>query len=46
MIMPFIEQNNNGIRYNLGARWYETVNDEFTTLTVPILICPSAPTSR
>ncbi len=46
MIMPFIEQNNNGIRYNLGARWYDKVNDEFTTLTVPILICPSAPTSR
>ena len=46
MIMPFIEQNNNGIRLNLGACWYDKVNDEFTKLTIPILICPSAPTSR
>ena len=46
MIMPYIEQNNIRAGYNFGTPWYHPSNDEFTTLKVPTLMCPSAPTSR
>lgn len=46
MILSFIEQNNLQARYSYNTPWYHASNDVTTTAVVPIMLCPSAPTTR
>jgi prepilin-type N-terminal cleavage/methylation domain-containing protein len=46
MILPYLEQGNVHARYQFGTPWYAAVNDPLTTLSLPTMICPSAPGGR
>lgn len=46
MILPYIEQGNVYSSYNMGTPWFAIVNDPLTKVTLPTMLCPSAPTSR
>ncbi len=46
MILPYIEQNNVHAGYTHGSSWFEPVNDALTTVQLPTIMCPSAPSSR
>ncbi len=46
MILPFIEQNNVHAAYKHGLPWFAPINDPLTTVTLPTLLCPSAPSGR
>ena len=45
MILPYIEQNNVSSSYQHGKSWFAPVNDPLTKVTLPTLLCPSAPGS-
>jgi prepilin-type N-terminal cleavage/methylation domain-containing protein/prepilin-type processing-associated H-X9-DG protein len=42
-ILPFIEQNN--IRYEMSRDWNDPMNQPWTQIPIPILICPSSGSS-
>lgn len=46
MILPYIEQNNVHSGYTFNTPWYAVVNDAMTKVTIPTMLCPSAPSSR
>ncbi len=46
MILPYIEQNNVHAGYSHGSSWFEPVNDGLTTVQLPTITCPSAPSVR
>ena len=46
MILPFIEQNGVYSAYQHGQPWYSAVNDPLTTVKLPTMTCPSAPSDR
>lgn len=46
MILPYIEQGNIHNSYSHGTNWFDIINDPLTTVTIPTMICPSAPSSR
>ena len=46
MILPYIEQNNVFSGYTFNTPWYAAVNDPLTKVTIPTMLCPSAPSSR
>ncbi len=46
MILPFIEQSAASARYSFNTPWYHASNDPITTIVLPIMLCPSAPTQR
>lgn len=46
MILPYIEQGNVHASYRHGTSWFEPINDPLTTVQLPTMICPSAPSIR
>lgn len=46
MILPYIEQANMHNSYQFGTPWYAPVNDPMTTVRLPSMMCPSAPSER
>ncbi|MDX1930291.1 MAG: DUF1559 domain-containing protein [Pirellulaceae bacterium] len=46
MILPFIEQNTVYSAYQHGQPWFAAVNDPLTTVKLPTMTCPSAPSDR
>jgi prepilin-type N-terminal cleavage/methylation domain-containing protein/prepilin-type processing-associated H-X9-DG protein len=46
MILPYIEQGNVYSSYQHGQPWYSAVNDPLTTVKLPSMTCPSAPSDR
>ncbi len=46
MILPYIEQNNVHSGYTFNTPWYAAVNDAMTRVTIPTMLCPSAPSGR
>ncbi len=46
MILPYIEQGNIHARYQFGTPWYAPANDPLTTIKIPTMLCPSAPSDR
>ncbi len=46
MILPYIEQNSVYASYQHGMPWFAAVNDPLTTVKLPTLTCPSAPSDR
>ncbi len=46
MILPYIEQNNVYSAYQHGQPWYAAANDPLTTVKLPTMTCPSAPSDR
>jgi prepilin-type N-terminal cleavage/methylation domain-containing protein/prepilin-type processing-associated H-X9-DG protein len=46
MILPYVEQNNIHNGYTHGTNWYDPVNDPFTKIQLPFMLCPSAPDAR
>jgi prepilin-type N-terminal cleavage/methylation domain-containing protein len=46
MILPFIEQGNIHAAYSHGSSWFEPINDPLTTVQLPTITCPSAPSGR
>ncbi len=45
-ILPFIEQQNVHQRYRFDRPWDHVDNQPATSQSIPILLCPSAPTGR
>ncbi|MBX3400932.1 MAG: DUF1559 domain-containing protein [Gemmataceae bacterium] len=45
-ILPFIEQQNIHQRYRYDRAWDHVDNQPATSQSIPILLCPSAPTGR
>ncbi len=46
MILPYVEQNNVYSAYKHGLPWYAAANDALTTVKLPTMTCPSAPSDR
>ncbi|MFO1066597.1 MAG: DUF1559 domain-containing protein [Pirellulales bacterium] len=46
MMLPYIEQGNVYASYRMGTPWYAQVNDPLTTVKIPTMLCPSAPSTR
>ena len=46
MILPYLEQNSVYSAYQHGQPWYAAVNDPLTTVKLPTMTCPSAPSDR
>ena len=46
MILPMIEQGPSFANYNFNQPWYAQVNDAVTSTTIPVMLCPSAPSPR
>ncbi len=46
MILPYVEQNNVYSAYKHGLPWYAAANDSLTTVKLPTMTCPSAPSDR
>lgn len=46
MILPMIEQGNLFNNYNGNLSWFNVVNDPVTTQSIPLMMCPSAPSQR
>ncbi len=46
MILPYIEMSNVHSGYTFNTPWYAAVNDPMTKVTIPTMLCPSAPSSR
>jgi prepilin-type N-terminal cleavage/methylation domain-containing protein/prepilin-type processing-associated H-X9-DG protein len=46
MILPYLEQTSVYSAYQHGQPWYAAVNDPLTTVKLPTMTCPSAPTDR
>ncbi len=46
MILPYIEMSNVYSGYTFNTPWYAAVNDPMTKVTIPTMLCPSAPSTR
>ena len=46
MILPYLEQTNVYSAYQHGQPWFAAVNDPLTTVKLPSMTCPSAPSDR
>lgn len=46
MMLPFIEQGNVHAAYRHGLPWFAAANDPLTTVKLPTMTCPSAPSDR